>query len=193
MASALPLLLDSPSFPVAELSALVLDQEVRAVAGVHCPADIRPSPGLRALALLACVPAGLIAERRTAAWLHGALGRLESPLQLCVRSAHRVNVTPSPERRVRQVVLTEGEIVDHGGVLATDAVRTAVDLLRWEPRFGLEQAACVATLLLSVSAAPGDARAGLGRNPHLPHKQRALRRLERLPGFGSPSVELSRR
>jgi hypothetical protein len=181
MVPALPFLLTEENLPPSELAAARLDGDLCAVAGSYCPADVRLSAALRGEAIAPLVPSGLIVERLSAAWLHGATPGFPRPVQLCIRSAQRVRVQPSIERRVRQVVLGENEIVPAGPVRATDAFRTAVDLLRWEPLFDRRLALCVTTLLLIARASPERCRSGLRLAPHLPHKQRALRRLAELP------------
>ncbi|MCS5719524.1 hypothetical protein N1027_15405 [Herbiconiux sp. CPCC 205763] len=180
MAPALPLVLDSTHLPLAELSAARLDGDLRALAGAYCSVDVHPSAALRGAALAPLVPDGLIVERMSAAWLHGATPRFPRPVQLCIRSSHRIRDVPSIDRQVRQVVLGDHEIMEAGPVRVTDPFRTAVDLVRCDPVFDRGVVLCVTTLLLTARASTVRCRAELRRVPHLPHKQRALRRLEEI-------------
>ena len=183
MTPSLPLVLDETSLPLSELRSAVLDGDLRQLGGSYCSIDVHPSKALRALSLAPLVPDGLVAERMTAAWLHGATTRFRTPLQLCMRSVRRVRAPDSPERVVRQVVLADTEVVRAGTLLVTHPLRTALDLLRWLPRFDPADAACVSTLLLGAGASLQSCRIALGVAPHLPHKQRALSRLDEVPGF----------
>ena len=183
MAPSLPLLLDERHLPLGELTAARLDGDLRELAGGYCSVDVRPCLDLRAAALAPMVPDGLVVERMTAAWLHGATPLFRRPVQLCVRSDHRVRAHPSTDRLVRQVVLAEREITRAGTLLTTRPFRTAIDLLRWEHTFDRSTATTVTTLLLAARATPPDVARALSRVPHLPHKLRALDRLTTLPAF----------
>ncbi|WP_291036770.1 hypothetical protein [Herbiconiux sp.] len=177
MAPALPLLLDQRSLPRPELVAVALDGEVRSLGDAYLPLDVVETPGLRAEAVRRLVPEGLILERRSAAWLLGAHPLFEIPLQLCVRSTRRIRFQPSAEHVVRQVVVSAGECVSIGGLVATAPLRTALDLVRWEEEFDGRLAVAVTTLLLAASTTPHQAARLLGASPHLPHKRRAFERL----------------
>ena len=180
MAPSLPLLLDHTQLPPTELSAARLDGDLRPLAGGYCSVDVHPSAELRGSALAPLVPDGLVVERMSAAWVHGATPRFPRPVQLCIRSSHRIRDVPSVDRRVRQVVLGDQEMVRAGPVQVTDPFRTAVDLVRCEPGFDRGVVLAVVTLLLAADASTARCRAELRRVPHLPHKQRALRRLEQV-------------
>lgn len=185
MTPSLPLILDDRSLPDAELRAAALDGDLRPLAAAYCSIDVHPSVELRAEALAPSVPRGLIAERMTAAWLHGASTRFASPLQLCIRSTNRVHAPKAPERTVRQVVLADSELARAGPLGVTSFFRTAIDLLRWEPEFDEQLARCIRTLLLAADVDGPECRARLRAVAHLTHKDRALRRLGELPGFGA--------
>jgi hypothetical protein len=180
MAPSLPLVLDHTQLPLAELSAARLDGDLRDLAGTYCSIDVHPSAALRGAALAPLVPDGLVVERMSAAWVLGATPRFPRPVQLCIRSSHRIRDVPSVERQVRQVVLADHEIEAAGPVRVTGAFRTVVDLVRCEPVFDHSAIVCAVTLLLAAAATPADCRAQLRRVPHLPHVQRALRRLQQV-------------
>ncbi|MDO9395751.1 MAG: hypothetical protein Q7T71_04315 [Herbiconiux sp.] len=191
MSPSLPLVIGHGQLPLAELSAARLDGELRALGEAYCSIDVHPSADLRAAAL-PTVPEALIAERRTAAWLLGADPRFTLPMQFCLRSTRRPRVPPTSQCVVRQVVLADDEIVVAGGVRLTSPLRTAIDLLRWQPDFDTGLARTVATLLLGCRLGTGGCAAVLRSTPHLPHKRRALERLEAVaelglsPGRGLP-------
>ncbi|WP_440710377.1 hypothetical protein [Herbiconiux sp. YIM B11900] len=185
MTPSLPLILDDRSLPDAELRAAALDGDVRPLAAAYCSIDVHPSAQLRAEALAPSVPRGLIAERMTAAWVHGASIRFPRPLQLCIRSTNRVHAPKSAERTVRQVVLADSELSRAGPLAVTSYLRTAIDLLRWEPEFDDQLSLCIRTLLLAAGVDGPECRSHLRSAVHLPHKGRALRRLGELPGFGA--------
>jgi hypothetical protein len=187
MPTSLPFLLGPAELPPAELQAACLDGDLVDVAGLFAPADVagtvdlRGARELRARALLHVVPAALVAEQTTAAWLHGAWPTLPAPLELCVRSDHRVRAGPSPSRSVRQVVLGRGELLELGGLLVTTPRRTAIDLLRLPAVFTRRHRDAVTTLLLMRDDdGVAECRAALFDSSHLPHKQRALDRLTAL-------------
>lgn len=188
MPPSLPFLLGPAELPLAELHAARLDGELVGVGDRFSPPDIartvdlRGARELRALALAPRLPAGLVVERRTAAWLHGAWAAPPGPLELCVRSDHRVRVSPDVAWTLRQAVFHPSELVVVRGVLATTPLRTALDLLRLPPDglFDGRHRSAVATLLLMGSRGRAEAEAVLTRSPHLPHKQRALDRLRAL-------------
>ncbi|MGD8194763.1 hypothetical protein ACEXQB_009740 [Herbiconiux sp. P18] len=184
MTPAPPFLLDETDLPGTELRAATLDGDLLAVGARYCPVDVARSADaagrrdLRALALLPAVPRGLVAELTTAAWVHGAWAGVPRPLALCVRSDHRVRAAPSPERSVRQTVLRPADVMEVAGLLVTSPQRTAVDLLRVPERFDRRRAACVATLLLMTEGGFDHCASALHGAAHVPHKQRALERLD---------------
>ncbi|MCS5712987.1 SAM-dependent methyltransferase [Herbiconiux sp. CPCC 205716] len=188
MPPSLPFLLDRTDLHLAELHAARLDGDLVGVGDRFSPADIagtvdlRGARELRALSLLPRLPVGLVVERRTAAWLHGAWAAPPGPLELCVRSDHRVRVVPDVAWSVRQAVLRPDELILVRGVLSTTPLRTALDLLRLPPddRYDGRHRSAVITLLLMQTSGRERAAAALHRSPHLPHKQRALDRLAAL-------------
>ncbi len=189
MSPALPLVLDAGVLPISELRAAYLEGDLRMLGDVFCAIDVPASSTLRARALTAAVPTGHVVERMSAAWVHGAHPAFPRPVQLCIRSTHRVRIRPSAEREVRQVVLADHELQRVGPLQVTGWLRTAVDIVRGESLFPRSVADCVSTLLLAAAATPEDCARELDRVPHLPHKRRALERLATLRGFGSGSVK----
>lgn len=183
MPPALPLVLDVEVLAACELRSAFLDGDLRMLGAAFCPLDVPPSSVVRAAALVRSVPAGHVVERMSAAWVHGAHPVAPHPVQLCIRSTHRVRVRPSRDREVRQVVLADAELEQVGPLRVTGWFRTAVDVVRGEEHFSRSVADCVSTLLLAAGASPRDCVRELERVPHLPHKRRALERLATLRGF----------
>ena len=177
MPPSLPLVLHSRDLPEAELHAERLDGDLRQLAGAFCGVDVPSSVALRGEAIAPAIPPGLIAERRTAAWVHGMSEQFPRPLQLCIRSTARVRVLESPEREVRQSVFADDDLERAGPVVVTTRLRTLVDLLRWEPWIDPALAVVIETLLLSDGCGEAECRARLGAVGSLPHKRRALARL----------------
>lgn len=66
-------MLGTDDLPLAELCAARLDGELVAIGTGWCPVDEPDLPSLRAAAVAPRLPAPLIVERRSAAWVHGAL------------------------------------------------------------------------------------------------------------------------
>lgn len=191
MTPSLPFLLGTADLPLAELHAARLDGELVAIAGRFSPVDIAHTVDpagarqLRARAVGPLVPPALVVERRTAAWLHGAWPVLPSPIELCVRSDHRVRVRAGPAaaaRTIRQAVLRRDELLRVEGVFVTTPIRTAIDLLRLPVAFGRATRQAVTTLLLMQEDGLEVCALALQRASHLPHKQRAIDRLGELAG-----------
>jgi len=188
MPPALPLVLDAAVLPLGELRAACLDGDLRMLGGfAFCSIDVPESPMARAEALAAAIPAGHVVERMSAAWVHGAHPAFPRPVQLCIRSTHRVRIRPSAAREVRQVVMADHELQRLGSLQVTGWFRTAVDIVRSEEQFPRSVADCVSTLLLAAGATPRDCAREFDRVPHLPHKRRAQQRLATLRGFGAVS------
>lgn len=175
--TALPLLLDSAGLPEAELRAAHLDRTVTRVGESFVPADVAVGAQLRAGALQREVSAGLVAERSTAAWVHGACERPPGPPQLCVPAPGRASPAQRGALRVRQVVLADHDVETISGLRLTTVRRTAFDLLRQTEVFDRRAAVVVSTLLLAGDIGTRDARDELERADHLPYRHRAIARL----------------
>jgi hypothetical protein len=191
MSTSASFLLSPRELPSAELQTARLDGDLvgYGAGDRYCPIDISTTVDaagrrqLRAASLEHLVPRALVAELSTAAWLHGAWPRLRLPLEVCVRSDHRVRAAASPTTSVRQVVLADGDLMTVGDLLVTTPLRTAIDLLRLSLDFDRRLAVVIGTLLLMAGDGAARAETILRRSPHLPHKRRALERLETLQGL----------
>ena len=170
-------MLGTDDLPLAELCAARLDGELVAIGTGWCPVDEPDLPSLRAAAVAPRLPAPLIVERRSAAWVHGALPSPPSVTECCVPHDERVAVRNDPTRSVREVAITDVEIVELGGIRCTSIERTAFDLLR---DAAADDGSTVDVVRALVAIAPSTAERVLERieSAHrLPHKALALRRL----------------
>ena len=178
MTRLLPLVLSRFDLPEAELHAARLDGELFAIDECFGPIDLAPQASARAASLAAILPARLIAEQRTAAWVLGALLDPPAQHQLCADTAARYRFAGSARFTVREVVIDPTETVVVEGLRVTTALRTAIDLARFCPEFGAAEEDIVAGLArIGGFGLPG-AIAGLERRRHLPGKVRAARRLQ---------------
>jgi hypothetical protein len=173
----LPAVLSESDFDVAELSALVLTGEVYRVGECVSPADVVPAPQHRAAALRAVLPEKLIAEQRTAAWVWGALFVAPHRYDVCADAGRRSRVMDPTRFTLREVVITEDEMVDFDGMKVTTPMRTAIDIARFSADFGDGDADIIARLMLGFNF---DARMCVGvmdGRRNLPNKRVATARL----------------
>lgn len=174
----LPALLTPALFPEAELCALMLDGEAFRLGDALVPIDVPESPALRARSI---APAAerycLVAERWTAAWVHGAVVTAPRPHQLCNdldRNGRTRMVVGS-----REVLFQPGDVLQLGGLAVTTSLRTAADLARLEPSDAAIDAVLGALLGLAGTTA-AEAAAHLAAAPQSPHKRRGVSRLRAL-------------
>ncbi|ALD12997.1 type IV toxin-antitoxin system AbiEi family antitoxin [Clavibacter capsici] len=166
--------------PLAELCSARLDGEVYEVDACYSPVDELASPWLRAAALAAQVPSRLIAERSTAAWVHGAVRTPPRTHEYCVDTVARCHPPALRNVRIREVVLDERDTVVLAGLRVTTPLRTLCDIARTvadlTPR---HESVCLGLLALpGVTIAA--AREHLAACGALPDKRRALTRLDAL-------------
>ncbi|MBP2458525.1 hypothetical protein ABID70_001086 [Clavibacter michiganensis] len=174
--------------PLAELCSARLDGEVYEVDACYSPVDELASPWLRAAALAAQVPSRLIAERSTAAWVHGAVRTPPRTHEYCVDSVARCHPPALRNVRIREVVLDERDTVVLAGLRVTTPLRTLCDIARTVADFmPSHEAACLGLLALA-GVTEAAAREHLAGSGPLPHKRRALTRLDALARRGRESV-----
>jgi hypothetical protein len=189
--------------PLAELCSARLDGEVYEVDACYSPVDELASPWLRAAALAAQVPSRLIAERLTAAWVHGAVRTPPRVHEYCVDSVARCHPPALRHVRIREVVLHERDAVVLAGLRVTTPLRTLCDIVRTVSDFRPHhERACRGLLELPEVSLRG-AREHLAAAGTLPDKRRALARLDALEptavpapasaGAGRPERPVSRR
>jgi hypothetical protein len=175
----LPAVLTPTLFPEAELSALTLDGDAFRLGDAVVPIDVPVTAAVRAQTIApAARQYGLVAERWTAAWVHGAAATAPRPHQLCNDVAR--NGRTRMVVGLREVLFLEDEVVLLGGVPVTAPLRTASDLARLEPQSAALQPA-IAALLELAGATAAEAAARLAAAPRSPFKRRGVRRLKALP------------
>jgi hypothetical protein len=174
----LPAVLGTDDLPLAELCAARLDGELVRIGAAWCPVDEPDLPSLRAAVVAPLLPAPLIVERRSAAWVHGALPSPPSVAEFCVPHEARVAVRNDPARVVREVTITASEVVEFGAVRCTGLERTVFDLVR-DPSADDASTIAVVAGLVEIAPQAGDrVRARIEAARRLPHKSVALRRLD---------------
>lgn len=174
-----PVLFDT-DLPPAELRAAELDGELSSIDEGWTPIDVGVDPTMRALALAAVIPSRLIAELSTAAWIHGA--RVRPPLvhEVCAPATSRYRDLGLRRVRLREVSISDDDLVHCGGLRVTSHLRTALDLLRCRDDFGPSDADSVLALAELGGLTLDDIEASLECRRHLPAKLRALVRLGEL-------------
>lgn len=189
----IPSVLGTDDLPLAELCAARIDGDLGVLHEAFIPVDEPDLPALRARALAIDLDASLILDRRSAAWVHGAVTSPPHETQLCRSTTARGTARPGT-RGVRELVLTPDEIVDFGDVRCTSRARTAFDLLRDPNESSEEIEHIVSRLLDSHADAERALRTRLAGAPRMPYRALALSRLERAvfgDADGSPTSQPS--
>lgn len=169
----LPRVLSPADLPAPELQAARLDGQLYPVGSGFSPVDEVEQPRHRAAALHA--GERLIAEQRSAAWVWGALDAPPLRHQFCVAIGARVSRDPARWIELREVVISDDEVVELDGSLVTTPTRTVVDLARFAAVFDPG----MVRRLLDAGASLPLAVAALDDRRNLPGKKRALARLSR--------------
>ena len=174
--SRLPPVLFHQDLPEAELHAAKLDGELYRIDQCFSPVDEIESRERRAHALALTIPARLIVEQRSAAWIYGA-SWLPHRHQFCVDINARVRTASLVGLTVREVVIEVGDLVDMAGLPVTTPVRTVVDLARNCLSFGDDELRMSGALMRIGGFGLEECRAVLDRRRNLPHKTLALERI----------------
>ncbi len=174
MTTACPPLLDRTVLPLAELFALVLDGQLYRVGDSFAMTDTPDTPALRALAFSALRPGRLVADRGTAAWIHGSRSRPPVQPQVCIDRRSRSRVPVGFD--AHQHVLDRGDTEVLSGVTVTAPLRTASDLVLTLSRFEPPDALEVRHLLALARASPAD----LGERLRRSRRRGSARGLHRL-------------
>ncbi|MFF1879229.1 hypothetical protein [Leifsonia sp. NPDC058230] len=177
MTALLPRLLDTGVLPLAELHAVRLDGELYRIGDAFATVDTPDTAELRAAAFRLSVPRAAVADRSTAAWIHGTRAGPPSALQVCVDSAQRVSATALHGLDVRQCILAQRDVVLLGEVRVTAPLRTVADLLRTEDRFTPAVILELRALLELSGYNAAACRDEIRRQDRLPGTRRALIRL----------------
>lgn len=167
--------LDS-ELPLAERCSAVLDGEAVRLGPAFTPVGSPPGMAVRARSLSHVLPSRLIADRRTAAWVYGALVELPRTIDACARKHKRPSALLAFDAPIREVVITEAEIAQIAGVSVTMPLRTVFDLVR-EPDFDKETAALVGRLARVCSISFEECDRYLDSRSHLPRKTLTRARL----------------
>ncbi|TFD71052.1 hypothetical protein [Cryobacterium fucosi] len=130
MTTRLRSVLSGLDLPVAELSSARLDGELFTVGDFWCPVDELDGRATREQAAALLVPARAIAERLTAAWIHG-LASEPRRHHFCVDIGARVHLEPSARLILREVTCAREDTMTATGLRVTRPLRTLVDLARW--------------------------------------------------------------
>lgn len=178
----LPPVLSAIDLPLPELQASRLDGELFAVGAGFSPVDEIEGCAHRALALGTTLPDRMIAERRTAAWVWGAIGVAPSPPELCVAKGARLHVSGAGWTAVREVVIHPLDLTVLSGMRVTTPLRTAIDLARWTHRFDADDARTIRRLARFGEFGLADCVAALSRTRNLPGRRRTLERLRETIG-----------
>ncbi len=174
----LPAVLGTHDLPLAELCAARIDGELFAIDDGWAPVDEPDLPSLRAAVVALRVPRDLVIERRSAAWVHGALDSPPEVAQFCVSHRERVAAINDHRTQVREVTFVDGDVIDVGGVRCTSALRTAFDLLREPSLADRDVVSIVARLASERPGLVGLLHARLDAARRMPHRARAVERLQ---------------
>lgn len=175
----LPVVLDAPLIPAAELAALRLDGDCFAIGDAFVATDQPVDAAVRAGSIAGEARRhGLVAELWTAAWVHGVVPVLPRPhlLSIDVRRTERTRLRPG----TREVRFADGEVLVLGGMRVTSPLRTAGDLARLERVETAELTRVLVALLDLAGTTPEVAAALLAETPPSPYKRRGLARIRGL-------------
>lgn len=173
----LPSVLSAVDIPAPELHAARLDGDVYAIDGCFSPIDEIEQPRHRAAALHTGQAPKLIAEQLSAAWVWGALDVPPSHSYFCVAIGARVSHSPARWMTLREVVISEKEVVMLEGLAVTSPTRTVVDLLRFRSHFGTLERTAVRRLVSDAYLVLDDIAETVALRRNLPNKRRTLDRL----------------
>ncbi|MEV8215657.1 type IV toxin-antitoxin system AbiEi family antitoxin [Leifsonia sp. NPDC077715] len=150
MSSITSSLLDADVLPLAELFALCLDGQLFRVGDAFAAIGTPVGPELRAAAFVRSAPGWTVADRGSAAWIHGTRASPPPLPQVCVPCTRRGRVSSGLVDACHRT-LAPDETVTIGPALVTTPLRTALDLVCDPARFGPRQALEVRRLLALAS------------------------------------------
>ncbi|MBM7830390.1 hypothetical protein JOE59_001095 [Agromyces cerinus] len=176
----LPTVLSVDDLSIAELCAARIDGELMLVDEAWAPVDEPDLPSLRAAAVALRAPRTLVIERRSAAWVHGALPAPPALAQFCVPRTARVAVVSAPRLVVREVAIEPDEIIEYRRARCTTPVRTGFDLLRDPAESDVEVESIVTALCADDPGLHADLSHRIDGATRMPHRGLALRRFDRV-------------
>jgi hypothetical protein len=174
----LPAVLGTDDLPLAELCAARIDGDLFAIDEAWAPIDEPDLPSLRAAVVALRVSRSLIIERLSAAWVHDAVDRPPRTAQFCVPHGSRIATIVDRRVAIREVVLTDDEFFELGGVRCTTPARTAFDLLREASLADADSERIVTRLIAARPRLEDQIRERFDRARRMPHRARALVRLD---------------
>lgn len=180
MPAVLKRVLSPADLPEAELCAARLDGEAFAIGAGLSPIDLPEGLAGRAAALCHDLPARLIAELMSAAWVWMATDAPPRVHQFCSSADARAKPTTHPGRAIREVQIDQSETVTIGSLRVTSPLRTACDLVRSSGDFDDAAQAIVLRLLERGGNTLDQCVGVLAVRRNLPGKRRTLGRLEAL-------------
>ena len=151
--------------------------------GVHADADLSDDHGLRLAGATLLMPPQAVFCGRSAAWPHGATEAVDAGTPVHVAVPPGVRFGPVSGMRVHQASVPPDEASVVLRRRCTDAVRTALDLGRWEPL--AEAVALVDVLLARGALSPAALALGVTTLPG----GRGDRRAERAAGLTDRRAE----
>lgn len=175
----LPSVLTTLDLPLPELHAARLDGDLFGLDTGFAPVDEIETAQHRALVVHAGLPARVIAEQRSAAWIWGA-GPAPARHEVCVAIGARARIADPRSTVVREVVITAEEIVELDGLAVTSPLRTVLDLARFSTHFGDSERRTISALMADHAFDLADCRSELDRRRNLPLKRLAHERLDAL-------------
>lgn len=164
--------------PEAELHAAKLDGELYAIDQCFSPIDELDGKLNRARALSVTIPARLIAEQRSAAWIYGALPRPPRQHQFCADISARVRPAVLVAITVREVVIEACDLLTFSGLKVTSPMRTVVDLARNSVDLDDADLSVLSELMRVGRFGMAECRTILDRRRNLPNKHVAIERIE---------------
>ena len=179
MRSKLAPVLSTADFAEAELAALRLDGEVYRLDNCVVPIDEVPSVLLRGASLATVFPTSLIAERRSAAWVWGALDSPPTRHEACTGMDKRTRPPGAQRFLLREVVIGVGDTVSLAGMTLTTPIRTAVDLARTGGTFDRDDEVVLGRLMAIGGFTAADCLAKMRLRRNLPNRALAGLRLGR--------------
>ena len=174
----LPRVLSSRDLPLAELQAAQLDGELCRVGELWCAIDEPDGFVVRATSLGLSWPKRYIAERRSAAWVWGALDMPPLAHDLCASLGARTRPQPGARVNMREVSIDSTEIVEIGGLLVTTPLRTMTDLARFAGMADGEALWLMRRLSVDFALAYKQCRSAIDAPRNLPNVRLARRRID---------------
>ncbi|MGN7798657.1 type IV toxin-antitoxin system AbiEi family antitoxin [Leifsonia sp. 22587] len=153
-------LLDSSVLPLPELLSLCLDGQLYRVGDAFAPPGEPDVPELRAHSLSSTLPGWAIADRGSAAWVHGTRAMMPPLPQVCIPPHHRGGLGAAGLDAWHRSLLPD-EVMTVGPISVTTPLRTAIDLLSDPSGFGDAAALEIRHLLALAELTPAQLDAAL--------------------------------